>query len=428
MSSRLTTVIDRMLDRDVQTSRIVNVSDARRIAKATLPAVVFDYIDGAADDESTMHQNEAAFADVVFRPKMGMGGRPPELATTVLGTSISMPLMLAPTGLVRLMHPHGAAGAARAAAGRGTLSVLSTVAGSPVDEVAPAAPGRLWFQLYAAGGRVEADRLLTKAEQSGVDVLVVTIDTPALGNRERDRRHGVTGPLRLDARSAIHLGPQVLLRPRWTARMARDGVRMFQRQKPASRSTTSEPAPSASPPSQGAAGAAVTGPAGPEAPAGEEPSGFGMLSMVASPFTWSDIEWLRERWQGKLVVKGVLGAGDARRAVEAGSDAVVISNHGGRQLDSAPATLRVLPEVVEAVGGRAEVLLDGGVRRGSDVVKAVALGARAVFIGRPYLYALAAGGEGGVEHLLDLFRADLIRTMVLLGCPSVAELGADYLF
>ncbi len=212
----------------------MNVADARRIAKRTLPSVVFDYIDGAADDERTMRQNEAAFADLTFRPRMGMGAPPPELATTVLGTPLSLPVMLAPTGLIRLMHPDGAAGAARAAASRGTLSVLSTVAGSSIDEVAPAAPGRVWFQLYAAGGRPDAARLLAKVEQAGVEVLVVTIDTPALGNRERDRRHGVTVPLRLDARNAVRLGPQVLLKPLWTARMARDGIRMFQRPQPVS--------------------------------------------------------------------------------------------------------------------------------------------------------------------------------------------------
>ncbi len=313
------------------------------------------------------------------------------------------------------MHPDGPAGAARAAASRGTLSVLSRLAGTPVGEVVPAAPGRVWFQLYAAGGRPDADNVLSKVEEAGVEVLVVTIDTPALGNRERDRRHGVTPPLRLDARNAIHLGPQVLLRPRWAARMARDGIRMFGR-------AGAPPGPAAA--SLPEAGDAVADPGGSEV----APSGFGMLSMAASPFTWSDIDWLRKRWAGKLVTKGVLGAADARRSVEAGSDAIVISNHGGRQLDGAPATLRVLPEVVDAVGAEAEVLLDGGVRRGSDVVKAVALGARAVFIGRPYLYALAAGGQLGVEHVLDLFRDDLVRTMVLLGCPSIGDLGADYLF
>ena len=382
--------------------RIANVADALRVAKRTLPGVVFDYIDGAADDEITMHDNVAAFDDIVFRPRMGIDVREPDLATTVLGTSVSMPLLLAPTGLVRIMHPDGAAGAARAAAGRGTLSVLSTVAGSPIDEVAPVAPGTVWFQLYAGGGRPDADRLLARAEGAGVEVLVVTIDTPALGNRERDRHHGVTSPLRVDAHNAIHLGPQVLARPVWTYRMARDGVSTMRRSR------------------------AGGGPAAADEVDELQARGFSMLKMVASPFSWADIEYLRGRWPGKLAVKGLLTGSDARIAADLGSDAVIISNHGGRQLDGAPATFRVLPEVVDAVAGSAEVLLDGGVRRGTHVVKAVALGARAVFIGRPYLYGLAAGGQQGVEHILDLFRSEISRTMVLLGCPAVSELGPQW--
>jgi L-lactate dehydrogenase (cytochrome) len=385
--------------------RIANVPDARRSAKRTLPGVVFDYIDGAADDETTMHANVAAFDDVVFRPRMGLDVRKPDLSTTVLGTQVSMPLLLAPTGLVRLMHPDGGAGAARAAASRGTLSVLSTVAGSSIEEIAPVAPGTVWFQLYASGGRPDADERLASAEAAGVEVLVVTIDTPALGNRERDRHHGVSGPIRIDAHNAVHLGPQVLARPAWTYRMARDGLSTIRRTR---------------------RGAAGSGPGARAGDAATQARGFSMLRMVASPFSWADIEYLRGRWKGKLAVKGLLSGADARIATDLGSDAVIISNHGGRQLDGSPATFRVLPEVVDAVGGSTEVLLDGGVRRGTHVVKAVALGARAVFIGRPYLYGLAAGGQRGVEHVLDLFRNEIVRTMVLLGCPSVVELGPDW--
>lgn len=382
--------------------RIANVADARRIAKRTLPGVVFDYIDGAADDEVTMRQNVAAFEEVEFRPRMGLDVRDPDLSTTVLGHAVSMPLLLAPCGLVRAMHPDGAAGAARAAASRGTMSVLSTVAGSTLGEVAPAAPGKVWFQLYAAGGRPTADILLARAEENGVDVLVVTIDTPALGNRERDRHHGVTSPLRIDARNAIHLGPQVLSRPGWVYRMTRDGLSTVRRGR--------------------AEEAGQTGRNTDEAQA----RGFSMLKMVASPFSWADIEYLRQRWTGKMAVKGLLTGDDAKIAASLGSDAVIISNHGGRQLDGAPATFRALPEVVDAVGDSVEVLLDGGVRRGSHVVKAVALGARAVFIGRPYLYGLAAGGQAGVEHILDLFRSEMERTLLLLGCSSTADLDPSW--
>jgi isopentenyl diphosphate isomerase/L-lactate dehydrogenase-like FMN-dependent dehydrogenase len=308
-----------------------------------------------------------------------------------------MPLMLAPCGLVRLMHPDGGTGVARAAASKGTLSVLSTVAGSSLRDVAAAAPGTVWFQLYAAGGKPDAQAHLDRAKRAGVDVLVVTVDTPALGNRERDRGHGVSPPLRIDARSAAHLGPQVLSKPVWTWRMTRDGVSLLKR-----------------------------GPKGAAPKPVDSGTGFEVLSMVASPFLWSDIDWMRQQWEGKLVVKGLLTGEDACRAVEVGSDAVIVSNHGGRQLDGAPATLKVLPEIVAAVGGKAEVLFDGGVRRGSHVVKALALGARGVFIGRPYLYGLAAAGQDGVEHVLGLLREEMIRTMVLLGCPSVDQLGPDW--
>jgi isopentenyl diphosphate isomerase/L-lactate dehydrogenase-like FMN-dependent dehydrogenase len=277
----------------------------------------------------------------------------------------------------------------------------------------------VWFQLYAGGGRPEADKLLDRAAGAGVDVLVVTMDTPALGNRERDRHHGVTGPIRVDAHSAVHLGPQVLARPIWTYRMARDGVSTIRRTRAAAGASSTAAVRAIEADS---ATAAAPEPGEP----GAQARGFSMLKMVASPFSWADIEYLRGRWTGKLAVKGLLSGADARIAADVGSDAVIISNHGGRQLDGTPATFRVLPEVVDAVGDSAEVLLDSGIRRGTHVVKAVALGARAVFIGRPYLYGLAAGGQPGVEHILDLFRAEITRTMVLLGCPAVSELSPDW--
>ncbi|MGH9293942.1 MAG: alpha-hydroxy acid oxidase, partial [Acidimicrobiales bacterium] len=204
--------------------RIANVADARRAARRRLPRVIFDYVDGAADDETTMRENEAVFDEVVFRPHMGMGVSSPDLSTTVLGTEVALPILLAPCGLVRAMHPDAGVGVARAAASRGTLSVLSTVAGSPVEDVVAAAPGRVWFQLYSSGGRPDAEQVCARAAAAGVSVLVVTIDTPALGNRERDIHHGVAPPLRIGAHNALHLGPQVLSRPMWTYRMARDGL------------------------------------------------------------------------------------------------------------------------------------------------------------------------------------------------------------
>ena len=371
--------------------RLHSVHDARRMARRRLPSVVFDYVDGAADDELTMRRNEAAFADVTFRQKVAVGRIVPSLRTSVVGRAVDLPVLLAPCGLVRLMHADGAAGVARAAASRGTVSVLSAVAGSPVEAVAAASSTPLWFQLYAAGGLLEADALCDRAAAAGVEALVVTVDTPTLGNRERDVRHGVAPPLRVDARNAAPLGAQVLMRPRWAAQLAATGVRLSRR------------------------GAGSTG------------HGDGLLSSVTSPFSWDDVTHIRKRWPGPVLVKGVLSGEDARRAVDAGATAVVVSNHGGRQLDGAPATLAVLPDVVAAVGSYADVLVDGGVRRGAHVVAALAMGARAVLVGRPYLFGLAAAGERGVERILDILRAEMLRTMTLMGCPSVAELGPGWL-
>lgn len=381
-----------------------SVADARGRARRILPRVVFDYVDGGAEDEVTLAENERAFRELAFRPRMAVRVDEPDLRTSVLGTELSLPIMLAPCGLVRLLHPEGALGAGRAAAARDTIWVLSTVAGATLESVAPAG-GHRWFQLYAPGGRGEAETIMARAEAAGYEALVITVDTPALGNRERDVRNGVTPPLRLDARTAVALGPQVLARPRWALRMMRDGVSMLGR------------------------------PRRPTAPAGDDgtanhSSGLGAagtVAMLASPFTWDDVAWMRAQWTRPLVVKGVLGADDATLAVDAGADAVIVSNHGGRQLDGAPATARVLPEVVDAVGGRTEVLVDGGVRRGGDVVKALALGARAVLVGRAYLYGLAAAGQAGVEQVLDILRAEMSRDLRLLGCPSVTALDRSWL-
>ena len=371
--------------------RLHSVGDARRAARRRLPAVVFDYIDGAADDELTMRRNESAFTRVTFCQKTGLGKIVPSLRTSVLGRAVDLPVLLAPCGLVRLMHADGAVGVARAAASRGSVSILSTVAGTPVETVAAESGTPIWFQLYAAGGLLEADALCDRAAAAGAEALVVTVDTPATGNRERDVRHGVAPPLRIDAHNAAPLGAQVLMRPRWAAQLAATGVRLSRRDA---------------------------------IPFG---NGSGVPSSLASPFSWDDVAHLRKRWSGPLVVKGILLGEDARRAVDAGASGVVVSNHGGRQLDGAPATLDVLPSVVAAVGGEAEVLVDGGIRRGAHVVAALAMGARAVLVGRPYLFGLSAAGEPGVGRVLDILRTEMQRTMTLMGCSSVDDLGPDWL-
>ena len=384
--------------------RIHNVADARRLSRRAMPRALFDYVDGGAEDEVTMGENERAFREITFRPRMGMKIDRPLLATTVLGTPVALPVLLAPCGLVRLMHVDGPVGAARAARRAGTVSVLSTVAGVPPEALA-GEPGPRWFQLYASE-RAVAAHLMDKAAAAGFGVLVVTIDTPAVGKRERDLRNGVDFPIRVSARSVTRLGPQLLARPAWTFRMVRQGMQLSGDHGHRR--------------SMYAVASAAGAPLAAQTPAGT-------VTTPASPFGWDDIAWIRSRWSGPLVIKGLLTSGDAIRAAECGADGVVVSNHGGRQLEGAPATIQALPEIVDAVGDRLDVLMDGGVRRGGDVIKALALGARAVLVGRPYLYALAAAGEPGVARMLEIFRDEMTTTLSLLGCPTVSELDRSWL-
>ncbi len=367
-----------------RTKRMNSVADARKIAKKVLPRVVFDYIDGGAEDEVTMSQNELAFREIALRPQMAVKMSEPILATSILGNQISFPVILAPCGLIQIMSPNGALASVRAANRCNTISTLSTVAGITPDQLSDE-PGPRWFQLYAPNREI-AQVLIEQAKAAGFSGLMVTVDTPALGKRERDLRNGVPSPLRLDTRSAISLGSQVLLRPNWTLRMVRAGIKFKM----------------------------GTGDKNP-------------ISMQASPFTWEDISWIRSQWKESLLVKGILSDTDAKQAVQAGADAIVVSNHGGRQLEGAPASLRVLPQIVRSVEGNVEVLLDSGIRRGADVVKALCLGAKAVLIGRPYLYGLSAGGEQGVERILEVLKSEMTRTMILMGCPSVDQLNESWI-
>ncbi|WP_019632745.1 alpha-hydroxy acid oxidase [Actinomadura atramentaria] len=369
---------------------IRTVADARARARRVLPRVLFDYVDGGADGEVTLAANERAFRDVALRPRMGVDVDV-DLGTTVLGRRLDLPVLLAPCGMVQLVHPDGAVGAARAAAGAGTLAVLSKIALCSPEEVAAAVPGPHWFQINSAGGRDEVKRLLARVRDAGFDGLVVTLDGPPPGNHERDLRHGVVPPVRPTPRLVARLAAQAAAAPRWTAAMALAARRQ--------RATV-----------QGATRVLGNG-----------------RAPRSARFTWADIAWIRREWAGSLLVKGVLTGADARAAVEAGADAVIVSNHGGRALDGAPATLTALPEVADAVGDAAEVLLDGGVRRASCVVKALSLGARAVLIGRPFVYGLAAGGEPGVAQVLEVFRAELVRTMRLVGRATPADLDPGLL-
>jgi isopentenyl diphosphate isomerase/L-lactate dehydrogenase-like FMN-dependent dehydrogenase len=378
--------------------RLRTVEDARELARRRLPRVVFDYIDGAAETERTMRANRDAFEAVGFVPKMAVPGAPvtPSLSTTVLGADVSFPVILAPVGFTRAMAPGGDVAGATAARGAKTIFTMSTMSGHTIEDVAAATGGKGWFQLYGLGGRTGSEQLVRRAREAGFTALVVTVDTPIPGNRERDLHHGVALPLRFTKETAMRFAPQALRRPRWLLDFARDG---FSMDLPLS-----------------------IGLGAPDAPMTSDEA---FIHWVLSPITWDDFGWLREAFEGPVIAKGILTANDARRAVDAGCAAVVVSNHGGRQLDGVAASLRALPEVVAEVGGEVEVLVDGGVRRGSDVAKALCLGASAVLVGRAWAYGLAAAGEPGVERVLQILRAELDRTLRLLGLASVAELDAS---
>lgn len=369
--------------------------DARRLARRRVPRAVFDYVDGGAESELTMRANRAAFEAVGFVPRMGVTTGPSDLATTVLGSPVSLPVLLGPVGYTRLVHSEGDVAGARAAGAAGTIFTLSSMAGHTIEEVADAATGPAWFQLYFLGGRPGAEQLIDRARQAGYRALVVTMDSQIPGNRERDGRHGIKFPLQMTPQTVARLAVQLAPHPGWFLDFRRGGLQFD--------------IPNA-----------VTVPGGPPLS-----MGAAIGSMTANAPTWDDFSWIRERWDGPILAKGLVTAEDARRAVDAGVSGVVVSNHGGRQLDGVAASLPALVEVVDAVGDRVEVLVDGGVRRGSDVARAVALGARAVMVGRPWVFALAAG-RPGVERLLEVFRTDLDRTLRLLGCPSVAALDRSY--
>jgi isopentenyl diphosphate isomerase/L-lactate dehydrogenase-like FMN-dependent dehydrogenase len=382
------------MSRRLSSAQVLNIGDLRRLAERRLPRVAFDYIDGGADGEVTLRENCRIFDDVALRPRSAVVTRGSELRTSVLGTDLALPLLLGPVGSCRLFYPRGEAVAARAAGAAGTVYVLSTLSGTRLEEVKAASRGPCWYQVYLCGGRDVALGAIARAKAAGFSALVVTIDTPVAGLRERDVRNGSKELLSGRPWSMLPFVGQFLARPRWLVDFLADGGLMrFPN---------------------------VVLPDGPM------PYVDVAAALEQSAVVWDDLRWLRDAWGGPIVIKGVHTADDARRAVDAGASAIVVSNHGGRQLDGVAPTLRVLPEVVAAVGGRVEVLLDGGIRRGGDIVKALCLGARAVLVGRAYAYGLGAGGEAGVAKAIEILRSDLVRTLKLLGCASVAELGASF--
>jgi L-lactate dehydrogenase (cytochrome) len=382
------------MGQSVNSSRVVNIADLRLLAKRRLPRVVFDYIDGGADAEVTLRENCRIFDDVMFRPKNAVAIPNIDLRTTVLGKELALPFILAPVGSSRMFYPRGEVLAASAAGKAGTTYTLSTLSGSRVEDVKAGTNGQVWYQVYLCGGRDVATAAIERAKACGCSALVVTVDTGVSGLRERDFRNGTKELLTRNLWTMLPYVHQFLARPSWLASFMGDGGLMH-----------------------------FPNVILPDGPMKYADVG---AALAQSTVCWTDLQWIRDLWKGPLIIKGLLIADDARRAVDQGADAVVVSNHGGRQLDSVYPTLRALPEVVAAVNGQCEVLLDGGIRRGTDIVKALCLGARAVLIGRAYAYGLGAGGEEGVARAIDILRNDLIRALKLLGCASVAELDGSY--
>ena len=381
--------------RKVAAPRVVCVEDMRPLARRRLPRAVFDYLDGGAEGEVTLRENCRAFEDVTFRPRQAVAVGETDLRTRVLGQELSLPFMLAPVSYTRMMHPDGEAGAARGAGKAGTGYCLPTISGHRLEDVKAASTGPVFFQLYLVGGRAAAEAVLERARVAGYAGLLVTIDTPVAGMRERDHRNGMKELISGGLLDRLPFVPNVLSHPSWLLSFLRDGGL--------------RPLPNVVIPGQGPLPLLDVG-----------------AALARAAVTWADFNWIRDCWRGPIVVKGVLTGDDARRSVDAGAVAVSVSNHGGRQLDSVAASIRALPEVVAAVGDQVEVWLDGGVRRGPDIVKALCLGANVVLCGRAYAYGMAAAGEAGVTRAIEILRADLDRTLRLLGCRSVAELDRSY--
>ena len=378
----------------VSAPHVLNIGDLRLLAKRRLPRVVFDYIDGGADAEVTLRDNVKAYEELTFRPRGAVAIPSIDLKTTILGAPLELPFILAPVGSTRLFYPNGEVLAARAAGKAGTGYVLSTLSGTPMEQVRAATSGPAWYQVYLCGGREASINMLKRAKAAGFTALVVTIDTGVPGLRERDLRNGIKELLGRGMSGLPYLG-QMITRPAWIAGMLGDGGLMK--------------FPNVLLP---------TGPM-PYADVGK--------TLEESVVCWDDLKWIRDLWDGKIVVKGVHTAEDAERVAAEGADALVVSNHGGRQLDGVPGSIRSLPEVLSAVGDKVEVLVDGGIRNGGDVVKALALGAKGVLIGRAYAYGLAAAGEPGVARSIEILRTGIVRTMKLLGVASVRDLNRSYI-
>ena len=352
----------------------LTLDEYEAVAREKMARAAYDYYAGGAGDERTLAANRTAFDKITLRPRVLVDVSAIDTRTTVLGQHVDLPVLLSPTAFNRLAHADGEMAAARAARAEGTIMIGSTLSTCALEEVAGAGGGGMWFQVYVYKDRALTQELVARAEACAYRALVLTVDTPLLGRRYRDVRNNFTLP---------------------------EGISMKNFEAAATN-------------------AARWG----------EHSSFSAYvhDLFDATLTWSAVEWLRAQTRLPVLVKGILTGEDAAIAVRSGVDGVIVSNHGGRQLDGAPATIDALPQVVAQVGGRMEVLLDGGIRRGTDIIKALALGARAVMFGRPTLYGLAAGGQAGAERVLQTFEFELRRAMTLLGCPAVSDLSPDWLY
>ncbi len=380
-----------------QLGRAANVEDLRHLARRRLPSGVFDYIDGAAEDERSLADSTAAFARIGFSPRVLRDVSTIDTGSTLFGRTLPFPVVLSPTGFSRIADPQGELAVARAARRANVSYTLSTMATRSIEEVRAVSDGDLWFQVYVWRDRDLVASMLERAAAAGYSTIVITVDTAVLGRRERDVRRGFTLPPKIGLDTIL----SGALKPSWTAAFLQAEPIVF-----ANMATS---------------GAAV----------GDGSTAVNLAQYINSQFdpalSWADIDRFRRQWKGRVVIKGIQSVADARLAVDHGVDGIALSNHGGRQLDGAPSPIDLVGPVADAVGGSVAVLCDGGVRRGSDIVKAVALGADAVMIGRAYLYGLGAAGERGVDHVLHFLQDGMARTMALCGAASVKELDRDLL-
>jgi L-lactate dehydrogenase (cytochrome) len=374
--------------------RTVNIEDLRQLARRRVPLPIFDYVDGGADAEITLRDNRRSWDEVLFRPHNAVNVPAPDLRTTILGCDLSMPMLLGPIGFTRLINSQGEPAVAAAAGAAGLGFCMSSFSGYSCEAVASEGKGPLWYQLYLAGGRSVVEGTLERAWKAGFKVLAVTIDTNVPGNRERDLHNGSPFLMSGNLSKMLPYLPSILTKPGWLAQFMTDREAMF--------------FPNIQLPGKGAC-----------------PATDVRAMLTGAVVTWNDMKWIRDAWPGQMVAKGVITGDDARRAFDSGSAAVIVSNHGGRQLDTCYPTLRALPEVLRATNGQGPVLVDGGIRRGGDIVKALCMGAHAVLIGRAYAYGLAAEGRAGVARAIAILKADLERTMALLGCASLKEIDAS---